>query len=146
MPSIVRIALSLFGFSLWYLDPCVVPVPLKLLHYGSCEMYETAAAVHLLPAVCERVWPHLCVCGPHCGLGCDFALPFGGLDWSPALNVSSGAAVDVAAKQLHISLPRSISSWLQKERTARKGARRSVGLVCETVSLLFFSFTTGLHL
>ena len=61
VPSIVRIALSLFGFSLWYLDPCVVPVPLNLLHYGSCEMYETAAAVHLLPAVCERVWPHLCV-------------------------------------------------------------------------------------
>ena len=88
----------------------------------------------------------VCVCGPHCGLGCDFALPFGGLDWSPALNVSSGAAVDVAAKQLHISLPRSISSWLQKERIARKGARGSVGLVCETVSLLFFSFTAGLHL
>ena len=71
---------------------------------------------------------------------------FPGLDWSPALNVSSGAAVDVAAKQLHISLPRSISSWLQKERIARKGARGSVGLVCETVSLLFFCFTAGLHL
>ena len=36
-------------------------------------MYETAAAV---PAVCEHVWPHLCVCGPHCGLGCDFACLF----------------------------------------------------------------------
>ena len=91
-------------------------------------MYETAAAV---PAVCEHVWPHLCVCGPHCGLGCDFALPFGGLDWSPALNVSSGAAADVPDL---------------KERTARKGAGGSVGLVCETVSLLFFSFTAGLHL
>ena len=31
VPSIVRIALSLFGFSLWYLDPCVVPVPLGAL-------------------------------------------------------------------------------------------------------------------
>ena len=121
-----------------------MPVPLNLLHYRSCEMYETAAAV---PAVCEHVWPHLCVCGPHCGLGCDFAPPASLLGvWSPALNVSSGAAVDVAAKQLHISLPRSISSWLQKERIARKGARGSVGLVCETVSLLFFSFTAGLHL
>ena len=50
-----------------------MPVPLNLLHYGSCEMYETAAAV---PAACGHVWPHLCVCGPHCGLGCDFACLF----------------------------------------------------------------------
>ena len=99
--------------------------------------------------LCVRIFGHTCVCGPHCGLGCDFAPPaslLGGLDWSPALNVSSGAAVDVAAKQLHISLPRSIGSWLQTERIARKGARGSVGLVCETVSLLFFTFTAGLHL
>ena len=99
--------------------------------------------------LCVSVFGHTCVCVAHTAalvVILPAHLPFGGLDWSPALNVSSGAAVDVAAKQLHISLPRSISSWLQKERTAPKGARRSVGLVCETVSLLFFSFTAGLHL
>ena len=93
-------------------------------------MYETAAAV---PAVCEHVWPHLCVCVAHTAalvVILPRPPPFWGLDWSPALNVSSGAAADVP----------------DLKKGLREREPGSVGLVCETVSLLFFSFTAGLHL
>ena len=122
--------LSSIPWGLWLerfapLNQFVVPAPLTLMRMGHLDFVgPKLQCICSQLCVCVSVLGHICVCvcGPHCGLGLV-----------PCTECQLCCRCCCCCKAATCCVAPIYQLWLQKERAARQGVQKSVGLDCGTL-------------